>query len=423
MRHLCGPFLPVLACLWAAALCPSGAHAQPTPGVSASGHPGDAVRVSLVTFGAGDSVHQYFGHDALMVDVRGRRSLYNYGMFSFGPDMLANFLMGRLTFWVAEMRVAPTYSFYRMMRRSIRVQELDLSPEARVRVALKLADNVLPDNRDYLYHHYYDNCATRLRDVVDMAVDGQLKAAMSKVPSRHTYRGHTRRYTQHDPFIDVGLQFMMNDSMEQPITLWEQAFLPSELANYLEEFEYTDAQGNRRRLVKRDDKIYDARRAPIPDDPYRQWPLTLLLGCVLGGVAVLLARRYGRSDSRGARVLFGLHHVLFGLLLGVPGLLGALCWGFTEHAVTYGNENMWHANPMTTAMLPLGIAIATGSSRALSWAWRLCHAIVLVSVLGILSKALPVFDQDNWVVMTLIVPTNVGFLLAHRALRAMRTGS
>lgn len=422
IRRFCSLRFAALACLWAALSSPSELCAQaPTPAPAAP-HPGEAVRISLVTFGAGDSVHQYFGHDALMVDMHGQRSLYNYGMFSFGPDMLANFLMGRLTFWVAEMRVAPTYQFYRRMRRSIRIQELDLPPEARMRVALKLADNVLPDNRDYLYHHYYDNCTTRLRDILDMSVDGQLKPAMTAVPSRHTYRGHTRRYTQHDPFIDVGLQFMMNDSMEQSISMWEQAFLPNELAVYIADFEYTDPGGQRRKLVARDDLIYDSGRPPIPDEPYRQWPITLLLGCLLGGLAVLLARRHGASNGRGSRVLFGLHHTLFGLLFGVPGLLGALCWGLTEHAVTYGNENMWHANPMTTAMLPLGIAIAAGSARASSWAWRLTQAIAVLSILGLLSKALPMFNQDNWVVMTLILPTNLGFFVAHRHLRSTRQG-
>ena len=50
----------------------------------------DDLDVALVTFGHGDEVHQYFGHNALLVEdrARGIGALYNFGMFGFGPDML-----------------------------------------------------------------------------------------------------------------------------------------------------------------------------------------------------------------------------------------------------------------------------------------------------------------------------------------------
>lgn len=380
-----------------------------------SPEPGENLRIKLVTFGAGAEVHQYFGHDALMVEdvVSGRASLYNYGMFSFGPGMLANFLKGRLTFWVAEMPVRRTFHFYREAGRTIWVQDLDLPPAARLAVARKLAHDALPENRDYLYHHYRDNCTTRLRDIIDMAVGGQLHAALSG-PSAFTHRGHTRRYAQHDPLIDIGLQFMMNDQMEQPITLWQQAFLPEELAHFIEDFEYVAPDGRKHKLVSRSRIVYQGHYPVAPERPYTQWPWTLLIGLCVGGIAVLLGRGYARSGRRVVRALFGLWHVVIGLVFGIPGLLGALTWAFTEHDVTYRNENMLQANPLTFLLWILGIGIIWGSRRALRGAMWVSRALAASALLGVLLKILPMFNQDNLVIVTLALPTNLGLAWAHQ---------
>lgn len=431
-----GPLAPLtqlalLLCTVALSV-PPAASAQPPPPAAAGSlarplaEPGAQLRIQLVTFGAGAQVHQYFGHDALLVEDRrsGRRSLYNYGMFSFGPGMLANFLQGRLTFWVAEMPAGRTFHFYREARRTILVQDLDLVPAARLRIARKLAHDVQPEHRDYLYHHYRDNCTTRLRDIIDDAVDGQLGKALD-VPSEFTHRGHTRRYAQHDPLIDVGLQFMMNDQMEQPITRWQQAFLPEELAHAIEGLEYDAPDGSRRRLVSRSRIVYQGDMPEAPARPYRQWPWTLLIGFGVGGIALLLGAwlaRLTRLSSgvgrlRGVRALFGLWHVVIGLAFGIPGLLGGLTWAFTEHDVTYRNENMWLANPLTFLLWLLGIGIAFGSRRAQRGAMWVSFALCASSLLGVALKLLPAFNQENFVLVTLLLPTNLGLAWAHHLWR------
>ena len=73
--------------------------------------------------------------------------------------------MGRLEFWVADSagRLDLRASTGREDR-DVRFQELNLTTAQRTEMARLLATNVLPENRDYLYHHYNDNCVTRLRD-------------------------------------------------------------------------------------------------------------------------------------------------------------------------------------------------------------------------------------------------------------------
>ena len=281
------------------------------------------LRVALVTFGPGAAVHQYFGHNALLIEdtQRGLELLYNFGMFGFGPDMLPKYLSGQLLFWSAATPVERTYQAYAADNRSIRVQELDLSPARRRVLADALDRAVQPEHSHYLYHHYLNNCSTRVRDLIDQAVDGQL-ARRWRVPGEQTHRGDTRRYTEHDPIIHFLLMLWMNDSMERPITRYDEAFLPAELERLVEGLTYRDEQGRSVKLAKLSYTVFEARRAPVPAAPTRTWPTYLGLGLLLGVFSVLLARWYEKTRSKTARALFGLEQMALGIVLGVPGLVG-----------------------------------------------------------------------------------------------------
>jgi hypothetical protein len=86
----------------------------------------DDLDVALVTFGNGDEIHQYFGHNALLVEdrARGIGALYNFGMFGFGPGMLAQFLSGRLMFWSGVTQTDATLDGYRRANRSMSLLSL-----------------------------------------------------------------------------------------------------------------------------------------------------------------------------------------------------------------------------------------------------------------------------------------------------------
>lgn len=374
--------------------------------------------IKLVTFGPGDDVYNFFGHNALVVEDTARHmaGLYNFGMFSFGPDMLPNYMKGKLTFWVAETPVRATFAHYIDMNRSIHVQELDLAPAARADLARALAWQVLPENREYLYDHYFDNCSTRLRDLIDRAVGGQFHAALDK-PARMTHRGHTMRMTQKSPLVAFALVFWMNDRQERPIKQWDELFLPSELEQQVAHLQYKNAAGQTVPLVAASYAVFEARRPPIPVTPATGWPWTLALGCFGGGLFWLTAVWWKRSGSKLARALFGLEHAAWGTLLGVIGTAGFLMWAFTEHKVTFRNENQLLANPLTLLWLPLGIAIAFGSTRALTWTRYVFYALAGMSLLLLVLKLLPTFDQDTLLPMTLLLPLNLGGALAHRTLQ------
>lgn len=375
------------------------------------------LAIKLVTFSPGDDIPNYFGHNGIIVEdtAKHQARLYNFGMFSFGRDMLPNYMKGKLTFWVAETPVRATFAHYIDQNRSVHVQELDLVPAKRAEMAHALAWQVLPENREYLYDHYYNNCSTRLRDLIDKATDGQF-AKLLDHPAHYTFRGNTTRYASKDPLLNFCLTFWMNDMMEKPLKQWNELFLPGELEAATGRFQYTKPNGERVPLVAASYAVFEARRPAVPATPPRSWPYALLLGIAAGVLLWLTAVWWKRTGSTLARVLFGLSHVVVGFVLGLIGTLGFLMWTLTEHQVTYRNENQYLANPITFLLFPLGIAIIFNSKRGTALARYAFYALAALSVALCVLKILPNFDQDTALTMALLLPLNLGGAFAHYAL-------
>jgi hypothetical protein len=209
----------------------------------------------------------------------------------------------------------------------------------------------------------------------------------------------------------------MNDFMERHIKQWDELFLPEELEHQVARAHYRNEHGQNVALVETSYVVYEASdRIPAPEWPNHGWVGGSMVGIMLGLIVFLTARGAYGSRNKWSLRLFGFWHVLFGLVLGLPGLLGALMWAFTEHTVTYRNENLFLSNPLTFALLPLGIAIMFGSRRAIDWARAISYVLVVSSLLLLALKLLPGFDQDVSLPMSVLLPANLGFALAHRLL-------
>jgi len=378
----------------------------------AEGGPSQAadIKVSLVTFGVGDSIPEWFGHTAVLVeDQRLQISrIFNYGMFDFGPDMLPKFLMGRLEFWVGEDAPAQTFAFYeRQLNREIHLQELNLTNEKRLQLARALSKNALPENRRYLYHHYDNNCATRVRDLIDESVDGQLRKA-SQAKARLNLRQHTRLRFQKNPYVNEVLIFWMNKEIDRPIRRWEEMFLPSELESQVQAFSYRDPSGALVPMVKAETTLYKAKgRSPLPKEASTTWPFMLLVGSLAAALSLFLLRRFWRTQRKRDRVLIGLWQMFLGLSLGTPALVLAFFWIFTEHTVTHANENLFLANPLTFLLFPLSFGVLFGwrwAQVATRFAWML---LAISALIYLPLMMVPSFQQFNLDTLVFFLPLNL----------------
>lgn len=366
------------------------------------------IVIKLVTIGPGNELTSWWGHTAIIVEDKAKleSKFYNYGLFSFeDDDFITNFIMGRLIFWVGAWNTPNALAYYKGLDRDIRFQTLNLSKNESLEIKKFLENNVKPENAKYLYDHYYDNCSTRLRDIFNNISNGKLYD-IAKEKSRMTLREHTRRHTYHNPVMDFILMFLMNDTIDKPITLWDDMFLPTEMEMVIDKLEYESDAGINKKIVKSKLIYYESQSVtPLPEEAPIHWPYTLILGLVLGLLLVWFV--YMENDN-----LFLVSSLFFGLIFGFIGTLLFFFASFTDHTVTYFNENLFFANPVTLLIFPMAILVLKNKDRYINSFYIIWLILFIIALSGIIAKLFSAFDQNNIQAITLIFPIILGSFIS-----------
>jgi len=379
----------------------------------------DNLTIKIAVMGPGDQLYFWWGHIALMVEDSSNNTGYffDYGIFSFDNDnFFYNFAFGRLLYSCGVSIAERNFNVYKRTNRDITVYTLDLPPETKIKIRDFAVHNVLPENRNYYYHHFRDNCSTRIRDIIDLATNGQFKEEFETKITGFTLRNHVRRHTYFSPAADWFLNFLMGQVIDYPVTIWEEMFLPSEVGKRIEDFWYTDINGKKRKLVSSVEIVNQSiGRPPVLEKPHKQWLWELLFSLVLSAIFAFFFFLQKKNFKAG-RVLAGVSMSLCGLFFGLMGVLLYFMNLFTNHDYTYQNINMIFCTPLLLVAVPVGICYAiTKNQKKLQIYGELLRLIWLLSVLGIfismLIKLLPGFYQDNLTDQMLMLPIALTFIL------------
>ncbi len=370
--------------------------------------PGDALTIYLVTIGAGTQVWERFGHNAILVHDHqaGTDIAYNYGMFDFNqPHFLANFVKGRMRYWMTGRSFSAELRFYRQENRSIWLQELALAPGQRAELRDFLEWNAREENRFYRYDYYRDNCSTRVRDAIDRVIDHRIASTVGVEPSRSTYRFHSARLVATDPGIYTGMMLGLGHLVDRPITRYEEMFLPFALHDYVRRVSITGPDGGQRPLVAGEDTLYVSTADPPRDTPppWFRWYLTAGLA---GGL--LLAVLGAHSAGGTSRLAFSTLAGFWSLLAGLAGLGLASLWLFTDHAATYRNENLFQFSPLSLVLMVPILLMARSGRHADRIAARGAVVVAAVAALGLVLKVLPGLYQVNGEFIALALPIHAG---------------
>jgi hypothetical protein len=393
-----------------------GGAASPVASAQTGAPPGSNLTVYLMTMGPGEEVWERFGHNAIWIhdSIAGTDIAYNYGLFDFHQqDFLPRFIRGQMWYWMAGFPAQRYVETYVHANRSVWLQELDLSPSARLELQRFLEWNERPENRFYHYDYYKDNCSTRVRDALDRVIGNRIRAATADVPTGKTYRFHTQRLTANDPPIFTGLLLALGPGVDRPISRWEEMFLPLALRDHIRSVRIPGVGGATVPLVKSERTLFVS-TAPTPPDAPPQWLLQyLMLGLVVGGLAAVLGMLSVRSS--GARVGLGVLLIGWGVVAGFAGTVLAGLWAFTDHVMAYRNENLFQVNPLAWLLVLPGALALLSPPRAGRWAWMAAVVLAGLAVLGFVLQILPGLDQVNGPIIALALPVHLGMALALNA--------
>lgn len=321
----------------------------------------DGLRVFVVTMSPGQEAFSVFGHNGIWVsDARTPREIvYNYGTFSDkDPELLPKFIKGELIYWLDTRSYGSMMRFYAKYGRTVAVQELLLPGYMKRALVKRLERGAQPENREYLYHWFAQNCTTKIRDLINDFTGGDLElqhSAQTDITQRYEVLRHM---APHIPEW-YAWTFSVGPSADRPLNAYELMFLPDRLMDGLAHSTYPHPDKTRSPLVGPPCIIYHGKHGwPATAEPTRG-PYTWTLGALLA--ALLLALGLGAAKHTAWRVILGTVIALFGLIATALGSVGFWAASTARYEGYSNNANLLLAHPASLLLTVSGILLA------LSW--------------------------------------------------------
>ena len=130
----------------------------------------------LMTVEPGSEFWSVYGHTALVID----NQVYGFGVFSFEQeDFYQSFIRNEMTYMVGHTELSDEVYWAETDGRKLTLLPLNLSEEAQDDIMAYLRWHFKPENETYAYDYFLQNCATKIRDLLDRAMSGDLKKISS----------------------------------------------------------------------------------------------------------------------------------------------------------------------------------------------------------------------------------------------------
>lgn len=293
-----------------------------------------------------------FGHTAIRVydPLNGVDDAYNYGVFDFNqPNFYLNYTRGLLYFKLGVYAYPDFRDYYIYYNRSVTEQVLNLNAQEKQAIYTYLEWNAQPGNETYRYDYFYNNCSSRVRDVIAQVLGNNLKFDYSFITGQKTIRELTDLCLTQQPWGDLGIDICLGLPMDKTATPYEYMFLP----DYLEQcFDHATITHDSVSVpaVRSKIEVFTPRPEEAKASLIHPW-------WVMGG-ALLFMIALSAYDWRRKKVSLWFDGILFPVL-GLLGVLLFVLWVATDHQAAANNFNLLWALPFHL----VGILIFRQSSR------------------------------------------------------------
>ena len=301
----------------------------------------ETSQISLLTCDQGQELYSIFGHSAIRIQdpILNIDWVFNYGTFDFNtPNFYLKFANGNLNYMLSVGEYHRFVQFYFREERSIREQILNLTFAEKQKLFAGLVNNAAPENKFYRYDFFFDNCATRIRDIVFNSVDGKVLLD-STLQKNMSFRQLYGEYLKQSPWIEFGIHLLLGVKADYKANAWNEMYLPDYLEQQFAHAVINHENGNRNlvsdtKQVLLFDNNNDGLNDTVITPAFVFWMLFIL---------ILILMIFIKSNHLFFRIF---DKILF-LAAGLTGLLLTFLWFFTLHKVTQDNYNILWASPFS----------------------------------------------------------------------------
>lgn len=300
----------------------------------------EKAQISVITLGPDpNELYAAFGHSAIRVydSLQGIDYAYNYGVFDFNqPNFYLNFARGFLYYKLGVYSYPDFRDSYIYYNRFIHEQVLNLTPEQKQKIFDYLQWNALPENQTYRYDYFYNNCATKIRDVFAEVLGSEIHFDGSFIKTDYTIRELTDLYLSPLPWGDLGIDICLGLPMDKKASPYEYMFLPDYIESSFNNCGIKD-KDILIPIVKERISVFEV--GPIETGKSLFHPWTVF------GAFLILSALLSYRDWKKRQLSKWFDTTLF-LIVGLIGLLLLLLWIATDHKAAANNFNLLWAFPV-----------------------------------------------------------------------------
>ena len=293
------------------------------------------IRISLLTCTPGQELYSIFGHSALRVIDSNNVTdhVYNFGTFNFDdPGFYLKFVRGQLRYYVNVEEFEDFKFSYITENRGITEQVLNFSAAEKIAIHLALLENIKEENKYYMYDFFFDNCTTRLRDII--VKYHQPKPLLPTVmPTTYTFRNAIHQYLDSGNMLwsKFGIDILLGAPTDAVMTIPQQQFLPENLMKALD-------STNNTAIVSTSNNLY-----VLGETNNKTTLFTPLFVFTLLLVLFISLSLFKNNTTQ--NILQLLDALLF-FAVGLLGILLVFMWVGTDHIMTKNNYNLLWAWPV-----------------------------------------------------------------------------
>lgn len=329
----------------------------------------EKAEISIVTAGSGEVLYEAFGHSAIRIkdSKNGFDVIYNYGIFDFNaPNFYSNFVKGKLLYQLGKYDFKYFLYSYDKDKRWVKQQTLNLNQQQKQAYFNFLENNVKPENKSYLYDPFFDNCATKLRDITKSVLKEKVIFNDNHLEKGLSFRTLMNRELHYNTWGSLGINIALGSKLDATANSLQYMYLPDYILAG-----FKNAKNGNSPLILKEETLINYKPKEIKSGIFNPY----LIISILSLLGIFITYKDFKKNRRTKIVDF-----LTFFISGVFGVLIVFLWFFTNHSTTPNNFNfLWAFAPN------LIVAFLLLKNKLKSWLkFYFTFLIVLLAIIPII---------------------------------------
>jgi hypothetical protein len=295
--------------------------------------------VSIITAAPGAELYEAFGHSAIRIKdpVLQFDIIYNYGMFDFNaPNFYSNFTKGNMVYILANYDFKYFLESYKRDKRKVIEQVLNLTLQEKQKFFMYLENNALPENRNYNYDPYFNNCATKLKDITLSILGDKVVLIDENIEKNLSFRQLMNKEIPWNTWGNFGINLALGSKLDEKATSEQYMYLPKYVFAIFKDSQLY-VRNQPENLIKKENVLLD-----FEDQKPK---IAIFNPFLIFSIFSFIGLFITFSDFKKKKITKWLDFTLL-FTTGILGVLIIFLWFFTDHSTAPNNFNfLWAFAP------------------------------------------------------------------------------